>query len=585
MTINSKMAGKLLIAGIIASCSQVSFANTQCEEITDTNYNLVQQGIAEMCGSYHACLVETGEDIGWYSPFVKTTISKYEDGSVALGTCEITCDEGLELAPACETISETNINHLMAGRVKFCDGFELCTPDGDKIGAYDAWGTTDLSLVGNSKIEVGACEVEREFPQCVEPKEYTVLKSFDVTLDQDTWNVELIKLPLPDGGYTYAQWIKANVEGMQPVAVSTMPYDLIDWTGEQIDKQLASAYPDYVVDPEVLTKGVAGILRNGVGALFTFGRFYTEDSLQNDIDDTVAGLEFLTLLDYIDKSKIAINGVSWGGMQALHAAARAPEELTIVSVVAFAPPSDLGDLDYYANQTIPQIVEDSDLKQTYANFYQQYINRIKMTTGSHVWEDELAFYPFSNEYLAANISAETDVLLPHDTWDTIVPVEVSYDLVELTAGQVNAETILYPQVDALDINTAPFGHGAGLMVLFNTPFQSIFNYVRLKEGSQEEIVINYSYDDLIMYIGKVVDVMEQKWDESVTDFLRPRLQEMSDSRVIMVSVDADGNETRMSGAELAAQLEEMLRLPVPCGVYQQAKEGDVKPTCALEEEI
>ena len=556
-----KIGSRLVIAGLIASCSQISFANTACQEITDTNYNLVKQGVAEVCGSYHACLTSTGEDIGWYSPFVKTTISKYQDGTVSLGKCEIACDEGYVLAPSCKTISDTNINHLMKGRVKFCDGFELCSADGEKIGAYDAWGSTDLSLVDGDKIEVGECEVEREFAQCIEQgSDYIVLKSFDVTVDDDTWKVELIKLPLPDGSYTYAQWIKANVDGLQPVAVSTMPYDLIDWTGEQIDEYIADNYPDFVLDPETLTKGVAGILKNGVGTLFTFGRFYTGESLQNDIDDTVAGLEFLAKLDYIDKSKIAINGISWGGMQALHAAARAPEELKIVSVVAFAPPSDLGELDYYANQTIPQIVTDDSLKEKYANFYKNYIDRIKLTTGGHVWEDERAFYPFSNEYLAENINTETDILIPHDTWDTIVPVDVTYDLINLTKGQIDTGALLYPHAEKYDINTQAVGHGAGLMALLNTPFQSIFNYVRLKGDSRDEIVINYSYDNLMVYVGKLQDVLSKTGDLGQVTYIEHRLTEMSDPRIIMVSTDADGNETRITGAKLAYELKEMLGL-------------------------
>ncbi|THB73559.1 MAG: hypothetical protein D6B28_03660 [Gammaproteobacteria bacterium] len=567
MDIRLRDVGRVITAGAIFCCSQFAIAENTCVEITETNYNLVKQGIAEMCGNYHACLVETGEDIGWYSPFTKTTISKYEDGTVVLGACEITCDEGEVLAPSCKTISDTNIKHIMAGRLKFCDGFELCTIDGEKVGPYDPWGSVELSIVGDGKIELGACEVEREFAQCVDDEEgddYIVLKSFDVTVDEDTWKVELIKLPLPNGGYTYAQWVKANVDGLQPVAISTMPYDLIDWTGEQIDETIAGLYPDFVLDPETLTKGVAGILKNGVGALFTYGRFYTGDSLQNDIDDTVAGLDFLTKLDYVDKSRIAINGISWGGMQALHAAARAPEDLKIVSVVAFAPPSDLGALDFYANQTIPQIVQDPQLKQDYANFYKNYIDRIKLTTGVHVWEDEQAFYPYSNEYLVANINPETDILIPHDTWDTIVPVDVAYDLISLTEGQIDTEALLYPHAEEFDINTQALGHGAGLMVVFNTPFQSIFNYVRLKGDSQEQIIVNYSYDNLQIYIGKLVDLLDQTGDTSIVEFIKPRLQEMADPRIVMVSTDAEGNETRMPGAVLAQEIEEALMLLVPC---------------------
>ncbi len=568
MTIFNSMASRVVIAGIIASCSQFSFANSQCTEVTETNYNLVKQGVAEVCGNYHACLVDTGEDIGWYSPFTKTTISKYEDGTVALGACQLTCDEGYELAPSCQTVSDKNINHLMAGRIKFCDGFELCTKDGEKIGAYDPWGSTDLSIVSGSTIEIGACEVEREFAQCVEEGnhhyDYIVLKSFDVTVGEDTWKVDLIKLPLPDGGYTYAQWIKANVDGLQPVAISTMPYDLIDWTGEQVDEYIAGLYPDYVLDPEVVVQAASGILKNGVGTLFSFGRFYTGESLQNDIDDTVAGLNFLTELDYIDKSKIALNGLSWGGMQALHAAARAPEDLKIVSVVALAPPSDLGTLDYYANQTIPQIVEDEDLKNDYATFYKQYLDRIQLATGgTHVWEDEQAYYPYSNEFLAANLDAETDIMIPHDVWDTIVPVGVTYDLMSLTEGQVDIEALLYPHAEEFDINTQPLGHGAGLTVMYATPFQSIFNYVRLKGDSQGEIVINYSYDSLLMYIGKLVDVIDKTGDAHVADFLMPRLSEMADPRIVMVSVDAEGNETRISGSQLASKIMGMLSTPAP----------------------
>ena len=580
MEITIRTVGRIFAAGILVGCSQITLAANSCEEITDTNYNLVQHGIAETCGNYHACLVETGEDIGWYSPFIKTTVSKYDDGTVALGGCQLECDEGLVLAPSCETISDTNINLIMSGKLKFCDGFKLCTPDGEPVGDYDAWGKTELSIV-DGKIELGACEVEREFAQCIgQGQDYIVLKSFDVTVEENTWNVELIKLPLPNGGYTYAQWIKANVEGPQPVAIATMPYDLIDWTGEDIDEMLSENYPQYVLNPEGLVSAASFILKNGVGALFTFGRFYTGESLQNDIDDTVAGLEFLANNSDVDKTKIAINGTSWGGMQALHAAARAPEGMKIVSVVALAPPSDLGDLDYYANQTIPQIIEDPDLKQDYANFYKNYIDRIKMTTGGHVWEDEQAFYPFSNEYLAENISAETSILLPHDTWDTIVPVEVTYDLMEQTKGRSGAEALLYPHAEEFDINTQALGHGAGLISLYNSPFHPLFMLTKLV-AEDKEITIEYNHDYLLSYIGKLKEVFDATGDYRVIDFIRPRLQEMKNPRVTMVYTDADGTVTRISGVMLAGDIEDMLWEPMPCGVKQASE--DVAPGCALEE--
>lgn len=548
-----------IVTGIIISFSHVSLANQTCQEITDTNYNLVKDGYAEKCGSYHACLKDTEEDLGWYSPFVKSTISLSEGGSVSVGSCKLSCDEGLVAVQSCQTVSDLNYKLLMSGKVKFCDGYELCTPGGEKVGAYEPWSKSVLSVVGGTDIKVGACEVEREQAECIHQSSYVVLQELKLELPQGTWDIELLKMPIPDGGYTYAQWVKPNIEGPQPVVVHTMPYDLIDWTGETIDEEAAAQFPDNVTKPLVVAANLIESLNKGYGVMLTYGRFYTGESLENDIQDTVASLEFLAQSEDVDKDKVAIYGISWGGMQSLHASARAPENLKVIAAVAYAPPSDLGDLDFYANQTIPQIIEDPALLQQYQMFYSQYNQRIQLSTGAHVWEDEQSFYPYSNEYLVDAIPAHTEVLILHDTWDTIVPIDGTLKLAALAIGSKDIVPMIYPHKEEFEINSLGLGHGAGLVYMLYTPFSPLFMYSKLHGDNPEPMELKYYPEYLMMYISKIKEVVDATpGGIRKADFLKPRLEELGDRRVVMISTDSEGKEQRVRGSVLKQQIIDMI---------------------------
>ncbi|MBI9105465.1 MAG: prolyl oligopeptidase family serine peptidase [Spirochaetales bacterium] len=197
----------------------------------------------------------------------------------------------------------------------------------------------------------------------------------------------------------------------------TRPYIAINWTGEEID----SIQSNPVSVDEMLESSMIYII-NGFPVLNVFARFYSGGDIQNDIDDITAGIDFLSK----KTDKIGISGSSWGGFEAIYGAVKST--LKPIVGVAYYPPSDM---ESWYNWTI----------STGETFFNPYKARIETATNGN-------FSKWSHDYIVENL--ETDFLLIHAPQDTLVPVEQSVNLANLS-DRVN----LFIQQRA----TQPLSHG------------------------------------------------------------------------------------------------------------------------------
>lgn len=146
--------------------------------------------------------------------------------------------------------------------------------------------------------------------------------------------VELLTLTFPGRDTTYAQWMPVRLldGGVAPALLLTKPYDGIAWPNDARDRrwaaQGAGLHPDVdgpgagtspesiVYSPltiEAQADEAAFYALHGISTLAVYGRFYAGGSIQNDVDDMVTGLEFLAREPGVDRSRIGIQGGSWGG--------------------------------------------------------------------------------------------------------------------------------------------------------------------------------------------------------------------------------------------------------------------------------
>lgn len=153
-----------------------------------------------------------------------------------------------------------------------------------------------------------------------------VLQEGNEERDGVLFDYQLLRLTWGDRDATYAYIaLPSTISSTVGMVLSTMPYDVIDWTGESVDEQAALTGTPTTI--ETLHENSYVHLLHGFGHLAVFGRFYTEHSIRNDVNDMITGLKYLGQHPRVDANRIGIQGGSWGGFEALYAAAYAPRKL------------------------------------------------------------------------------------------------------------------------------------------------------------------------------------------------------------------------------------------------------------------
>lgn len=194
-------------------------------------------------------------------------------------------------------------------------------------------------------------------------------------VDGGTGNpVELLTLTFPGRETTYAQWMPVRLSdgGVAPALLLTKPYDGIAWPNDPRDRRWAALgaglHPDVDgpaagTSPESIVYSPLTIAAqadeaafyalHGISTLAVYGRFYAGGSIQNDVDDMITGLEFLAREPGVDRSRLGIQGGSWGGFLALYGAAFAPAAATPRVGAALYPLSDFAEEWRHVTVTMP----------------------------------------------------------------------------------------------------------------------------------------------------------------------------------------------------------------------------------------
>ncbi len=385
------------------------------------------------------------------------------------------------------------------------------------------------------------------------PPTIEALGSSAFTEDARTWTETRYRVRRPDGRFTYVQWIPSDKPGPRPVVVVTMPYAGIDWTGEPLDARWAG-YPLtagqhldvdgpgfdgtglIVYDPTPLAAVIdqSRLHRlNDCATLLVYGRFYAGGDVRDDVADMAAGMAFLAAQPAIDRARVGVFGGSWGGFEALYAAANADPTLPATVVAAMFPPTDFAGM--YAHATT----------RTGAarDFMTPYVRRIVAATGGPPGAGD--FGGLRADDLCAGLPPDT--LLLHDEHDNLVPIAQS----QAVAAGCGAALLTWPRAGTID--PALVSHGP--VLTDEASPQSIYTYattylhLRLAPPGQAVVIDIVHAGSLRTHLGLVRAA--QRAGRDVTA-VAPRLRDLADPRLYLLDLGAMMPSLR-AGAELTAE--------------------------------
>lgn len=284
---------------------------------------------------------------------------------------------------------------------------------------------------------------------------------------------DLIKLEHGSDAPTYVQWIPNSSNTSAGAVLLFLPYEGIDWSDLIIDATWLAkgaglhadedepAYDpfsssDISYTPITQDGGAAegfAYSYNGLHVLVVYGRFYTGQNAQNDIEDVKNGLRFLQDQAVVDKTKIGIFSGSWGGAGVYYSVAQLGASFMPKAISTLYPVSDFKKLVDYINVTVPSETADQDVLRAYATFYDPYSRRIDNATAS-LFGQPTRYDAYRQSQLTAITS---NIFVAHDDWDTLVPVSSTTDLLTALSG---ADQTYYLQrhSDPIDRETFTLGH-------------------------------------------------------------------------------------------------------------------------------
>lgn len=375
------------------------------------------------------------------------------------------------------------------------------------------------------------------------PAGATLIRKGSVFIRPQHYCYYLLELQYDDHDPSYAMWIPPVSGGVRPAVLMTRPYDYISWNGDDIPRGTEMSVREYV-------EGSVLFMLNNFGVLNVFERYYTGGSIQNDVDDTVAGYRFLNdSAGLVDKTRIGTWGGSWGGFEALYGAAYSFDSGGMVPAagVAFYPLSDFQDeVDYIENSAgesvlpnnIPDITAAAN-RTDYQDFFAPYLTRIKATSEWESWTG-------SNLVL----KLATPFVVVHDEWDTLVPFEQSVYLVNNDDPDGLITPLFFYQNAPRDLNDRPWGWGhgelreyaldetpppaAGVVYGISNTLASAYLFTRIATADQTQLIIGYdaaALGDFMTYIRdqKCNTAHDIAWAASL-------LRDCADDRMMMVDM-------------------------------------------------
>lgn len=388
---------------------------------------------------------------------------------------------------------------------------------------------------------------------------------------QNRYRYDYLRLSAPGKPAAYAIWFAppdATATAKAAAVLLTDPYAGIDWTGEAVDIETARSVgsPDFKMIPDIhgpyfdaanpvyapydfstidnATGFAQPYLMNGIGVIIVYQRYYAGGSLQNDIDDTLAGLEFLGTQPTVDRTRIGVWGSSYGGSLALYAAANAPKGLKPAFGALSTPLVDFGQFVPYA-EWLAQVHSDPGKA-----FLRLEPFRRRAKAAATAASDVPDYSPYSTASLVSKL--RTRFLFIHDTFDTISPLLHATTLYFGTPGQ--HQVFLYPHQGMaldwtrLDVTHAPVkpGFDEASAILFSQAYL----ITRLTSSTTEVLLprmptLNL---ELFAYLRS-----QQELGFDVKTFVLPRLLELCDARIQLVDY-ADGFAAREPGRRFVARI-------------------------------
>ncbi|HOD14504.1 MAG TPA: prolyl oligopeptidase family serine peptidase [Spirochaetota bacterium] len=394
--------------------------------------------------------------------------------------------------------------------------------------------------------------------QCPEmdlPAGATLLKSGSVYISPQWYCYYLLRLEFAGMEAAYAMWIPPPGGGVRPAVVLTRPYDYISWSGDDVPRGSETRVQQYVADAVIF-------MLNNIGVLNVFERYYAGGSIQNDVDDTVAGLRFLNeAVGLVDKTRIGIWGGSWGGFEALYGAAYSSDGGGAVPCagVAFFPLSDFNDeVEYVENpaggvpNSIPDIT-DTAKKDQFEEFFSPYLDRIKATAA---WAD------WDGDALLAKLA--TPFVVVHDEWDTLVPFEQSVYLAVNAPPGAPITPIFFYQDTARDLDALYYGWGHGELreyrldavpppadgIVYGVSSTLAYSFLFARLASADQLIFN-GYDEIALrdFVEYARDIKCADPSRDDMSWARELLHESTDERIIMINM---ADFSTASGAEVVA---------------------------------
>jgi hypothetical protein len=369
---------------------------------------------------------------------------------------------------------------------------------------------------------------------------------------------ELWRLPNPDGGCAYAIWyppVRAFTGG-NPAVLITDPYNGIDWTGDPVDARWSAAagaggtafmadvdspggsaasesIPYSRASPAQTLDLAFVYLVNGLGVMIGYGRFYAGGDLLNDVGDVQAALAHMATRPGVDPARLGTWGGSWGAFESLYSGLG---DVKPRAIAALAPPVDFPAFDRWAMEGVDDALT-GERRDFLLTFYAPYLRRIRAAL-----ERSDAF---DTDSVCARLSSE--LLLIHDTWDLLVPVDQSR---QLAAACPQADLLLNEHTAPLNYAAEPIDHGPiGREAGYPSQLSFSLTYLltRLLPADQP-VYTGYDPANLRAWLQRARDAQPLGADGAST---ARRLLELCDARVLAFDL-VNGGEPR-PGCEVAAE--------------------------------
>lgn len=377
---------------------------------------------------------------------------------------------------------------------------------------------------------------------------------------------ELLKLQVGTNAPAYAQWMPATSPdgGLAPVLLITRPYDGIGWTGEAVDTRWyakgTGLFPDVDSPNAPANPGVISYVPispqreaedsfiwrlHNVSVLSVYGRFYAGGSIQNDVDDMVAGLEFLAREPGVDTSRIGIFGGSWGGFEAVYGAAYAPANAVPRVGVALYPLTDFAsEVDFVTRVMPARYMQPASVTANQA-FFEPYLRRIEATTGG-LPDAGGDFSKFDVNAISSRLT--TPFLFVHDTHDTLVDVEQTNRLISAKPQLISGLYFRHATPPNWDMELTNHGSAVAMYGGGALPFVLARLLKSLHDGPLIYVPFDASFLTFLQFARD-----QQRAGADYAE-LAARLRELIDTRIVLVNVVDGAQYPGPDGVALAVNL-------------------------------